>query len=100
MINSDVSNYIKLTADAMEGSIGGCAMDDLRDDSRYFPEPPDPYDITWYLSKELTTRKDRRSGEKRFALGVHRDQKFLLDLDDYEERINNDDELDGLWKKL
>lgn len=100
----DMTKFSPRTADDIEGDIGGCTLDALRDDDRYFATPPDAYDIQWFVSKERSEIDDE---DPRYALAVHNGQTYLLDLDRYNELLDAetesgqpDDDIDHCWKKV
>jgi len=92
----NTSNFVQRSADEMEGDIGGCAMDSLRENDLYFEAPVDPYAINWFVSRE---RSAVYPEEPRYALAVHGGRQFMLDLDEYTVVSDADEgDLDNLWR--
>lgn len=92
----NTASFIQKSADEMEGEIGGCAMDALREDDRYFSAPVDPYSITWFVSRE---RSGMFPKEPRYALAAHGTRQFVLDLDECVLKEDDDSaDVDNLWR--
>lgn len=92
----DLTKFIRVSADNIEGEIGGCAIDDLREDRRYFQTTPSAYDIEWFVSRARSTVDP---SYPRYSLAIHKGQQYILDLDDYNERADSDDaDMDQQWQ--
>jgi hypothetical protein len=99
----ELKHFIAMTADDIEGEVGGCLMDDLRHDERFFEAAPDPYDIRWFVSRERSAQEDDMP---RHALAIHKGAKYTVDLDEYTTKLDEetatgeDTGCDNVWRRV